>query len=304
MISKRRWFRLLLATTLFALWPGAAGATLKVVTSTADLAAVASAVGGSRVEVRALALPTQDPHFVDARPSLALDLSKADLLIVIGSQLEIGWMPTLQVGSRNGRIQRGERGYLDCSELVNLLDVPKAKVDRSMGDIHPSGNPHYMFDPRAAERVAVGIGKRLSELDPEGKSTYLAATKQFLGKLREARARWEKKLAGARGKEVIAYHRSLTYLADWLGLVVVDHVEPKPGIPPNPSHVAELIAHGKRHALHALIQESFYPTNTSTLVSNKLGVTLIVVPGATNFQKGQGYIAFIDGIVNQIGSVL
>lgn len=284
--------------------PRAARAELSVVTTTPDLAAIAAAVGGPRVRVRALALPTQDPHWVDARPSLALELSKADLLIVNGAELEVGWLPTLQVGSRNGKIQIGSPGYLDCAGLVALLERPIAKVERSMGDIHPTGNPHYLFDPRSAERVAVGIGRRLAELDPGGKARYLELTQRFVKDLREARARWEAKLLALRGREVIAFHRSLVYLADWLGLQIAFHVEPKPGIPPNPGHVAELIQRAKQRKIRAILQESWYPTSTSELIAKKLGAKLVRLPGGSNFQGGQSYIAFLDRLVTQLAGAL
>lgn len=278
-----------------------AHAALSVVATTGDLAAVAHAVGGDRVRVRALASSSQDPHWVDARPSLALELSNADLLIMVGAELEVGWLPALQLGSRNPRIQKGARGLLDCSELVALLEKSSGKVDRSQGDIHPSGNPHYMLDPRAVERVAVGIGKRLAELDPSGRSVYLENTKRFVAELREARARWQAKLASARGLRIVTFHRSLAYLVDWLGLVVVDHIEPKPGIPPNPRHVASLITRARERKVRLVLQEAYYPTNTSELVASKIGAKLVKIPGSTDFARGQSYIAFMDQIVAAIG---
>jgi zinc/manganese transport system substrate-binding protein len=166
------WLRFLLRSSsaavglfLCSLWLSVAPAhaAVNVVASTPDLANVARSVGGDKVHVTALALPTQDPHWVDARPNLMLDLSHADLLISVGAELEIGWLPTLQVGSRNGKIQRGSPGFLECSELVELMERPPGKVDRSMGDIHPTGNPHYMLDPRRVERVAVGIATCISQ---------------------------------------------------------------------------------------------------------------------------------------------
>lgn len=283
---------------------GNARATLSVLTTTPDLAAVASALGKERVRVRALSAPTQDPHWVDARPNLALELSHADLLITVGAELEIGWLPTLQLGSRNGKIQKGAKGYLECAGFVDLLEQPTVKVDRSMGDIHPSGNPHYMMDPRAAERVAVGIGRRLAELDPKGRAHYLENTKKFVGELRRLRKQWEEKLKPLRGREVIAFHRSLSYLADWLGLVVVDHIEPKPGIPPNPRHVAQVIQHAKTHQVRAVLQEDFHPSSTSELVAKKVGAKLVKLPGATNFPGGQSYTAFIEQVVKRLAEVL
>jgi zinc/manganese transport system substrate-binding protein len=301
--SFARWLGRAAALVVLLLGASPARAELAVVTTTGDLAAVALAVGKERVRVRALAQPTQDPHWVDARPNLALELSNADLLLSVGAELEVGWLPTLQLGSRNAKIQKGSRGYLDCSELVELLDKPTTKVDRSMGDIHPSGSPHYMLDPRAAERVAVGIGKRLAELDPEGRARYLDNTKQFVTELRDARKRWEAALKTRRGRPVLAFHRSLGYLADWLGLVIVDHVEPKPGIPPNPRHVADLIRHARERGARVVLQEAYYPTNTSEIVAKKIGGKLIQLPGATNFSAGQTYVAFIEQIVKLLGGV-
>lgn len=283
---------------LLGAWDTAA-APFRVVTTTPDLAAVASAIGGDRVHVRSLSAPTEDPHWVAPKPSLALELSNAELLIAVGAELEVGWLPTLQVGSRNGKVQKGSRGYLECSELVTLLEVPRGKVDRSQGDLHPSGNPHYMLDPRAVERVAVGIGKRLAELDPPGHAVYLERTKQFVAGLRGARARWEEQLASLRGRSVITYHRSLRYLADWLGLVVVDHLEPKPGVSPSPSHVAAVIRRAQERKVRLLVQERHHPTNTSELVAKKSGATLVRIPGTARF-PAQTYVAFMDEIVKAL----
>src|SRR5262245_3997573 len=268
------WMLIAGALAALCLAPRPARAEVEVVATTPDLANLAAAVGGRRVHVQALALPTQDPHWVDARPSLVLQVSRADLLLSIGAELEVGWLPTLLTGSRNGRVQRGSSGFLEAAELVDLLERPTAKVDRSQGDIHPSGNPHFLLDPRRAERVAVGIGKRLAELDPEGRASYLENTTQFVQGLRKARARWEERLSKARGREVLTFHRSLSYLADWLGLIVVDYLEPKRGVPPNPRHVAQLIARCKEHPVSALLQESWYPSNTSELFAAQTKVAL------------------------------
>jgi zinc/manganese transport system substrate-binding protein len=150
---------------------------------------------------------------------------------------------------------------------------------------------------RAAERVAVGIGKRLSELDPEGSAAYLEQTRQFLESLRRARAGWEKRLEKLRGRKVIAYHRSLAYLASWARLDVRDHIESKPGVPPEPRHVAELIANATQNQIRLVLQESWYPTSTSELVAKKLGGRLLRLPSATNFQAGQSYLTFLEQIV-------
>jgi zinc/manganese transport system substrate-binding protein len=274
-----------------------AGAALKVVATTPDLAAITKSVGGDKVSVTALALHTQDPHWVDARPHLALDLARADLLVLNGAELEVGWLPTLLSGSRNGNVQRGARGYLDGSTLVTLLEVPRGRVDRSQGDIHPSGNPHYTRDPRAAERLAVGIAKRLAEIDPKNKAAYLEQAKRFLAELRQARSGWEKRLAARRGAPVVAYHRSLVYLADWLGLRVVEHIEPRPGIPPNPRHIAHVIDVARGEKVRVILQEAWFPDNTTKLVATKCGAKLVQLPGAPDFAKGETYVAWMNGIV-------
>ena len=283
---------------------GTARADLRVVTTTPTLAALAQAVGSGHVQVSSLGLPTQDPHFVDARPNLALDLAKADLLIVVGLDLEIGWLPTLQTASRNASIQRGGQGYLDASGLVPLLDVPPGKVDRAQGDIHPGGNPHYLLDPRRAAKVVGGIAQRMSELDPANRDAYSANAKGFLEKLAKWQRHWEAELKQLKGRKVIAYHQSMIYLADWLGFGVVIHLEPKPGIPPNPGHVARVIDLGKKNQVTLMIQENYYPVKTSELVVQKLGAKLAVLPGGANFQGGESYLGFIDACVKRLSAAI
>jgi zinc/manganese transport system substrate-binding protein len=281
---------------------GAASAKLAIVTTTPALAAVAQAVAGDKGRVTSLSLPTQDPHFVDARPNLALELSKADLLVVVGLGLEVGWLPTLLTASRNGAIQTGSRGYLDASGLVGLLDVPSGKVDRTMGDIHPGGNPHYMVDPRRAARVAEGLARRMAELDPGEARTYSRNASDFVAKLDKWRKHWEAELAPLKGAQVVGYHQSLSYLADWLGLRLVGYLEPKPGVPPNPGHVARLIELAKANHVRLLLQESYFPTNTSTLVAQKVGAKLVVLPGGPDVRGGESYLGFVNSVVERLGA--
>jgi zinc/manganese transport system substrate-binding protein len=295
---------LALFASLGLLIPGIAQAELKVVATVPDLAALAQELGGQHVSVVALSLSTQDPHFVDARPSLALELNKADLLLAVGLQLEVGWLPVLLTGARNGAIQTGSRGYLDCSQFPRLLQIPLQPIDRSMGDIHPGGNPHYMKDPRAAAEVAKGISARLAELDPENAAFYKAKLQAFLDRLAAARKRWEKAMAPHRGAPVIGYHQTWVYVADWLGLTEVELLEPKPGIPPNPTHVANVLRLGRARKVRLILQEEFYPDTTSKLVAEKLGATLVKVPGGTRFQKGQSYVEHIDETLGLIQRAL
>lgn len=295
---------LLFVTLTVLLLARPAWAKLEVVATTPDLGAVAREIGGPDAHVLTLALATQDPHFVDAKPHLALALSKANLLLLTGAGLEVGWLPTLLTGSRNSDIQAGSSGYLDCSSLVPLLQVPSTPVDRSQGDIHPQGNPHFSYDPRRVETLAVGIGKRLAELDPSHKAGYFARTKSFVEGLRAARARWEARLAKARGQKIIAYHNSLPYLADWLGLEVVEHVEPKPGIPPNPSHVAHVLEVARNDKVRVIVQQAYYPSGTSKIIADKAGATFLQVPGYPDFAKGQTYTAYLSELVTKLAKAL
>jgi zinc/manganese transport system substrate-binding protein len=281
-----------------------ASAKLEVVATTPDLGAVARDIGGPDAHVIAMALATQDPHFVDAKPHLALALSKANLLLLTGAGLEVGWLPTLLTGSRNPDIQAGSAGYLDCSSLVPLLEVPTTAVDRAQGDIHPQGNPHFSYDPRRVETLAVGIGKRMAELDGAHKSGYFARTKSFLEALRAARTRWEARLAKARGQKIIVYHNSLLYLSDWLGLEIVEHVEPKPGIPPNPSHIAHVLDVARSAKVRVLVQQAYYPSGTSKLIADKAGATFLQIPGSPDFPQGQSYTAYMDDLVSKLAKAL
>lgn len=280
--------------------PSGASADLRVVATVADLGTLAREIGGSHATVTILALPTQDPHFVDARPNLALELSRADLLLTVGLDLEVGWLPTLQIGARNGRIQRGAQGFLDCSGLVTTLEVPSGPIERSMGDIHPGGSPHYTLDPRAMENVARGIARRMGELDVPNAAEYRGRADAFIGRLRAHRARWEQTLAPLRGAPVIGYHRSWAYLASWLGVRVVEHLEPRPGIPPTPAHVARVLAIARRDAVRLILQEAYYADRTARVIEERSGARLVRIAGGADFAGGQSYIQRIDQMVRAL----
>ncbi|MCA9595240.1 MAG: zinc ABC transporter substrate-binding protein [Myxococcales bacterium] len=301
-MTMKRFFAVLVALATLALG-ATAEAKLSIVATTPNLASVAKEVAGDDADVTALALHTQDPHFVDAKPKLALTLAKADLLISAGLSLEIGWLPTLQTGARNGDIQRGGKGYLDCSQFVKVLDVPEGKVDRSMGDVHPQGNPHYMYDPRQAARVAKGIAEKLAKLDPAHAGDYKKNAISFIKRLGKATKGWQKKLAKAKGAKIIAYHKSYPYLANWLGLDVVEHVEPRPGIPPNPHHVTHVLDVAKQDHVKAILQEAFYPAKTSEMIAKQAGLTVLRLPAAPNFKGGEGYIEHMSRVVNALAKV-
>jgi zinc/manganese transport system substrate-binding protein len=288
-----------LLIALFLLGSAArADAKVRVVTSIETFADLARQVGGDRADVQSLSKGYTDPHFVEPKPSLVITLNRADLLVHVGLELEIGWLPPLVLGSRNERIQTGMPGNLDASAAIPVLDVPATKVDRSMGDIHPQGNPHYYIAPPEASIVAHEIAQRLEEIDPAGKATYEKNLAAFEQKLKEKRAQWEAEAAPLRGLKVVTYHKSWSYVSKWLGLQEIGYLEPKPGIPPPPSHIAALIGRMRSDGVKVLIMESFYPRSTAELVSQKAGAKVALLPanvGGT--PEAKDYFSLVDQIV-------
>ncbi len=282
--------------------PAAAG--VQIVATVPGLAALAREVGGDKVSVTALSLPTQDPHFVDAKPSLMLKLNKADILLAVGLGLEVGWLPALQTGARNAKVLAGGAGFLDCSQHVKPIEVPAASADRSMGDIHPGGNPHYLFDPRQAASCAKAIAAKLGAVDRANAATYDANLRRFLETLDRERAVWEKRMAPFKGSPVITFHRSWSYMLDWLGLRSVAELEPKPGIPPTPSHVASVLGTGRASGARCVIQEAYYPDKTGQLVAKKLGGQLVAIPAGADVDSGETYIKHMDRVIAAIAAGL
>ena len=213
---------------------------MNVVTSTEDLAAIVKEVGGDKVSVEALAKGYQDPHFVEAKPSFILKLHGADLLVAVGRELEIGWLPPLITQSRNAKIQPGGPGYLDASQTAKILDMPTGQITRAMGDVHPQGNPHFWLDPGNGRRIAQAVQAKLTELDEPTRPTSRSGMPTSIGGSTEAEKRWQAAMAPYKGLKVVTYHRSWPNFADAFGLDVIGYVEPKPGIPPSPAHTLEL----------------------------------------------------------------
>lgn len=291
---------------LLLLAPGAALAKLHVVATLPDLAAIATKVAGERADVHALASPRQDPHFVDPKPSLVLELSRADVVIVNGLQLEDAWLKPLLTQARNPKIQPGARGYLDASTLVDLLEVPTGKIDRSMGDVHPGGNPHYLFDPRRGAKVALGVAERLASVDPAHADEYQRRAQAYAQRL-EAFAREQAARFGSLPKEqrdVVSYHRSLVYLFDWLGLDEAATLEPRPGIAPDPGHVARVLGLMKQREVRAIVQEEFYPTSTSKTLARLTKAELVVLHGGTRFLEGETYEQHLQHIAEDLHAAL
>jgi zinc/manganese transport system substrate-binding protein len=278
-----------------------AAAKVRVVTSIETFADLARQVGGERVEVKALSRGTMDPHFVESKPNLVLELNRADLLVYVGLELEIGWLPPLVLGARNPKIQPGQPGNLDASSRIPVLDVPATKVDRSLGDIHPQGNPHYWIPPANALIVAREIAERLSTIDPAGAAAYKANLETFGADIGRRRVDWEKRAAGLRGTKVVPYHKSWSYVSAWLGLVEVGAVEPKPGIPAPPSHIAQLIGLMRKENIKLILMESFYPRNTIELVAQKAGARALVLPSDVGASAdATDYVHLVDAIVRKL----
>ena len=253
-------------------------AALNVVSSNPTLGSLAKEVGGDRVRVESLAKGYQDPHFVEPKPNLMLVLNRADLLLYVGLELEIGWLPPLVLGSRNPKIQPGEVGNLDCSRAIPVLDIPTTKIDRSMGDIHPQGNPHYWLPPANARIIAREIAARLAQIDPEGKPAYDKNLASFISRVDAKEKEWAPLAAKMKGARIATYHKSWTYVSHWLGMVEVGYVEPKPGIPPDPSHLVRLISAMRGEKARLLLMEDFYNKSTAQLVAEKAGAKLLVLP--------------------------
>ncbi len=257
----------------------AKGKALSVVTTTEDLAAIAREVGGERVTASALARGYQDPHFVDAKPSYLVQLKKADLFVEVGRELEVGWAPGLVSGARNPRILPGAPGHVDASAQVAVIEVP-ASVSRSQGDIHPFGNPHYLLDPANGAPVARAIRDGLNRVSPGDAAYFNARCSDFEKRLATAVVRWKSQAQalGLNGMKVVTYHRSWSYFAKAYGLDVVDFIEPRPGIPPSPNHVADLVNEMKGGGIRVLIMEPFFDPRIPQKISKDTGVPLAVLP--------------------------
>jgi len=275
------------AFALMTLATAPAIAQLKVVTSTTDLADIAAAVGGSKATVTHISEGYQDPHFAEAKPSFVLRLRDADVFAFVGLDLEIGWMPLLVQGARNPRVRPGGSGYIDVSQAIDVLDRATQRVDRSLGDVHPAGNPHYWLDPANGLRIARLFERKFSELDPGNAAQYKRNADAFGARVAAAETSWQDELAVIRDKPVVAYHTSWKYLAEYTGLKIVGFMEPKPGVPPSPSHLAGLILEMRRTGAKAIIIEPFYSRKDADFVASKTGAKVLVLPPSVNGLPGE-----------------
>lgn len=276
-------------------------AAIKVVTTTQDLESLTREVGGDKVTVEALAKGYQDPHFVEAKPSFILKLHSADLLIAVGRELEIGWLPPLINQSRNPRIQPGGPGYLDASLSAKILEIPTGQITRAMGDVHPSGNPHYWLAPDNGRRIAQAIQKKLAEISPGDAAYFAQRYADFDRRLAEAEKRWQAAMAPYKGVKVVTYHRSWPNFTEAFGLNVIGYVEPKPGIPPSPSHTLELIQEMKRQQVKIIIIEPYFDRKTPDSIARETGAQVIVLaPSVGGVKEVTDYFKLFDYNVNLV----
>ena len=274
---------------------------LRVVTTTADLAAIARRVGGERVEVETIARGYQDPHYVQARPSYMRRVNRADLLVYTGLQLEIGWLPVLIEGARNPAVVPGASGLLDASRGIEVLEVPAGEVDRTMGDIHPEGNPHYLLDPRNGVLVARLIADRLGQLDPDHAADYAAALAEFEADMARQIEGWELRLRATEDTSLIAFHRTWTYLAAWAGIQIANYIEVKPGIPPGPRHLASLVDQMAAEGIGAIALAHYNPTRSGKSLAERSGARLLILPAAVEaFDDVAEYADLFDRIVSDL----
>ena len=278
--------------------------TIKVITTTTDLRSITELVGGDKVSVSSIATGYQNPHFVDPKPSYIIGLSKADLFVTVGLDLEVGWSPQLLASSRNTKIQKGAPGYVDASAGVGLLQVPTS-ANRAEGDIHIYGNPHYWLDPLNGKVIARNIANGLERVDPSNKTVYEANLQAFFKKIDEKMREWQAKMAAFKGAKIIAYHNEWVYFETRFGLNIVDFMEPKPGIPPSPTQLVKVIKEIKANQIKVIISSPYFTTSSSDVVSRQTGVkelTLATSVGA--FDPIKNYFDLFDYDIDQLSAVL
>lgn len=281
-------------------FPYAARAELNVFACEPEWAALAMEIGGAQVRATSATTAFQDPHYIQARPSLIANVRRADLIICSGAQLEIGWLPALLQKGNNPRVAPGAPGYFEASAFVERLEAT-ANVDRAQGDIHPEGNPHVQSDPRNIALIAAALARRLQELDQDNASGYATRAADFDSRWRAAIARWQAQLEPIRGKRVIPHHKSWVYLERWLGLDEVATLEAIPGIPPTTNHLSDLVSQFSDGKADLIIRAPYQDSRASDWLSERTGIPAIVLPltvGGTD--EAEDLFALFDDIANRL----
>ncbi len=272
----RNHYRLFLLVLMgFAAAP--APAALNIFACTPEWGALSRELAGDKGNIYVATNALQDPHHVEARPSLIARARSADLVVCTGAQLEIGWLPLVLTQAGNAKIHVGKPGYFEAARHVVLLEVPTL-VDRSQGDVHPGGNPHIHLDPRNIAKIAAVLSERMAELDPPEADNYRARTKAFLERWQQAVTRWEKDAAPLKGMPVVVYHRNLTYLNQWLGIREAGELEPKPGLPPTTAHLSELLARLQKNPAKAVVRAAYNEPRAAEWLSGQAKIPAIMLP--------------------------
>ena len=292
------------AAVVFASTASIATAQIRVVATTPDFAAIAREIGGNNVAVTALAKPTEDPHFVDAKPSHIVTLNRADVLIEGGAELELGWLPPLLESSRNSKVGAGAAGRVVASSGIRMADVPTS-FDRSKGDIHSRGNPHFLADPINAKVVAKNIADHFSKVDPKNASAYSANLARFNNSIDVGIVRWVRTLAPFKGAKVVTYHKDFVYFANRFGLQIIGELEPKPGISPSPAHLASIIGTMKSQGGKVILVQPYQNRRTAETVARQSGAKVLEMPQQPGARAGtSSYTGMIDNLVNTLASGL
>ena len=286
----------------FAATTSPAIAQLRVVATTPDLASVAREIGGNKVTVVALAKPTEDPHYVDAKPSHIVTLNRADALIEGGAELELGWLPPLLENSRNSRISAGAPGRIVASDGIRMLEIPTS-FDRSKGDVHSLGNPHFMVDPVNVKIVARNIASHLTQIDPKNAATYNGNLGRFNTRLDAKFADWQKQLAPYRGAKIVTYHKDFVYFASRFGLNIVDELEPKPGIAPSPAHLAQVIGKMRSSNAKLVLVQPFQNRKTAETVARQTNAVVLDTPEQPGAAANTAsYFDMMDNLVGTLAN--
>lgn len=262
-------------------------------------AALAKAIGGDHVDVTSATGAYNDPHYIQARPSLISKMRRANLVVCNGAQLEIGWLPVLLRQGANASVQPGQPGYLEAAQYITLRQVPQS-VDRALGDIHPDGNPHLQTDPRNIAAVAPHLIERMKMLDPSNAAYYQQRYQDFMNRFNAAIAKWQQQAAPLKGMKLIAYHDGWVYMANWLGLDTVGFLEPKPGIPPSPGHLAGLLAQIRGEGVQGIIYTPYEDEQAPQWLSKRAGVPVAMIPDTVGADNDPDLFTFYDVMVQQL----
>ncbi|MDO8445023.1 MAG: metal ABC transporter substrate-binding protein [Deltaproteobacteria bacterium] len=293
--------RFIYALLMLSIFSTASFAEVNVVATLPWIGSVAKEIGKEKINVAVLVKSGQDPHFVEAKPSMIVAAKNADIIMYNGLELEIGYLPLIITSSRNPKIQPGQKGNLDCSISVNVIEMAKTDLDRSMGDVHASGNPHYHLSPDNVLKAAKTISERLSSIDGGNSDFYRSRFDIFEKGLREKMKEWDERMAPLKGKKVILYHRDMNYLMERYGIGVVGYIEPKPGIPPTPKHLQSLIEAGKREGVSAVLVNTYFERRSPSFVADKIGVKMLMLPiDVFGVPEARDYISLMDYVTNAV----